>query len=72
MEARKGRRGRIRMRALVGSLTLAVLLATLTAGAFAAPGVTEMVSVRSNGKQGDNISARFSPPAISANGLVVA
>jgi Tol biopolymer transport system component len=34
--------------------------------------VTELVSVRSNGKQGDGISARASAPSASANGLVVA
>ena len=31
-----------------------------------------MVSVKSNGKQGDDISARFSAPVISADGLVAA
>src|SRR2546421_6026549 len=40
--------------------------------AAAAPGLTELVSVRSNGTQGDGISGRASAPAVSANGVVVA
>ena len=50
MEGRQGRLGSIRMRGLVGSVTLAVLFAALRPARAAAPGLTEMVSVRSNGK----------------------
>src|SRR5512132_1754286 len=52
-------------------LALLVVVATV-GGAAAAPGLTELVSVRSNGKQGDGISARASAPAVNGNGLVVA
>ena len=48
------------------------LVTVFASAAAAAPGVTELVSVRSNGKQGDGISARASAPSASANGLVVA
>lgn len=54
-----------------GVLALLVVVATV-GGATAAPGLTELVSVRSNGKQGDGISARSSAPAVNGNGLVVA
>jgi hypothetical protein len=46
--------------------------AALSGAASQAAASTELVSVRSNGKQGDDISGRFSAPAISANGLVAA
>ena len=40
--------------------------------ASATPGVTELVSVNTNGSQGNDITGRFSGPAISGNGQVVA
>jgi Tol biopolymer transport system component len=46
--------------------------AALSGAASQAAASTELVSVRSNGKQGEDISGRFSAPAISANGLVAA
>ena len=60
-----------------GRLTVVSLIALLVAVAdvgvaTAAPGLTELVSVRSNGKQGDGISARASAPSVNGNGLVVA
>jgi Tol biopolymer transport system component len=54
------------------ALALLIAVATVAGGASAVPGFTELVSVRSNGKQGNDISGRFSPPAVSASGLVVA
>jgi Tol biopolymer transport system component len=72
MRGRGGRFGGGRLRRVGVVLALGAVLAAVAAGASAAPGLTEMVSVRSNGRQGDDISARFSPPVISANGLVVA
>jgi Tol biopolymer transport system component len=53
-------------------LALALVVVASVGGATAAPGLTELVSVRSNGKQGDGISARASAPAVNGNGLVVA
>ncbi len=70
MEGRQECRGRISVRIVAASLGL--VFAVQPGGAAAGPGLTEIVSVRSNGKQADNISARFSPPAVSADGLVVA
>ena len=57
-----------------GSLLITILaaLAVITPGYVLAAGPTELVNVRSNGKQGDDISGRFDGPAISADGLVVA
>ncbi len=54
---------------------LVVVLAFIglfAAGAAAAPGLTELVSLRSNGTQGDGISGRVSAPAVSTDGVVVA
>src|SRR6266516_4777554 len=54
---------------------LVVVLAFIglfAAGAAAAPALTELVSVRSNGTQGDGISGRVSAPAVSTDGVVVA
>jgi Tol biopolymer transport system component len=53
-------------------LGLVIAVAALAGAASAAAASTELVSVRSNGRQGDDISGRFSAPAISANGLVAA
>jgi Tol biopolymer transport system component len=53
-------------------LAIVIAVAMLAGAASAAAASTELVSVRSNGKQGDDISGRFSAPAISANGLVAA
>jgi Tol biopolymer transport system component len=64
--------GRGAFRRLGGLLALLIAVAVLVGGATAAPLLTELVSVRSNGRQGDDISGRFSAPAISGNGLVVA
>jgi Tol biopolymer transport system component len=55
-----------------GLLALLIAVAAFAGAATAAPGVTELVSVRSNGRQGNDISGRFSPPAVSADGRVVA
>ncbi len=52
-------------------LTALIAVAALGGTAATAAGSTELVSVRSNGKQGDDISGRFGAPAISADGLVV-
>ena len=57
---------------LGGLFALLIAVTVLVSGATAAPLLTERVSVRSNGRQGDDISGRFSAPAISGNGLVVA
>jgi Tol biopolymer transport system component len=59
-----------RRRNLLAALLIAV--AALAGAATAAPGLTELVSVRSNGKQGDGISGRASAPSTSANGVIVA
>jgi hypothetical protein len=53
---------------LIAPFALPVLFGA--AGAFAQ--LTEMVSISSTGTQGNDISGRFSGPAISANGLIVA
>jgi hypothetical protein len=45
-----------------GVLVLLLVVVAAVGGATAAPGLTELVSVRSNGKQGDGISARASAP----------
>jgi Tol biopolymer transport system component len=49
-----------------------IALALVVAVAFAQSETTELVSVASDGTQGNDISGRFSPPAVSADGLVVA
>jgi Tol biopolymer transport system component len=72
MQDRESLLGSIRLRRVAVLLAAASALAAAAGSATAAPGSTEIVSVRSNGKQGDNISARFSAPVVSANGLVVA
>jgi Tol biopolymer transport system component len=55
-----------------GSILVGLVLGTLVRPAIATPGVTELVSISTDGQQGDNISGRFAPPAISGNGQVVA
>jgi hypothetical protein len=56
----------------VGSLLALVIATPLVGAAPAAASFTELVSVRSNGKQGDGISGRAGAPSASANGRVVA
>lgn len=63
---------RARARTLVLLVSLVTILALIMPVSVLAAGPTEMVSVRSNGRQGDDISGRFDGPAISADGLVVA
>jgi Tol biopolymer transport system component len=61
--------------ALAGAGSVLALVTSVVApvgAATAAAGLTELVSVRSNGHQGDGISGRASAPSVSANGLVVA
>ena len=53
-------------------VAVSAFIGLFAAGAAAAPGLTELVSVRSNGTQGDGISGRVSAPAVSADGVVVA
>src|SRR5437762_1453492 len=53
-------------------VVVSAFIGLFAAGAAAAPGLTELVSVRSNGTQGDGISGRVSAPAVSATGVVVA
>jgi hypothetical protein len=65
-------RRRVVARRSGGLLAIVIAVAALGGAASAAAASTELVSVRSNGKQGDDISGRFSAPAISANGLVAA
>jgi Tol biopolymer transport system component len=72
MQNRQRNLGRVAFRRLGGLLALLIAVAVLVGGASAAPLLTELVSVRSNGKQGNDISGRFSAPAISDDGLVVA
>jgi archaellum component FlaF (FlaF/FlaG flagellin family) len=59
-------------RGAVLSIAVGILAASLLQSAGASLGVTELVSVRSNGDQGDNISGRFAPPAINTDGGIVA
>lgn len=47
-------------------------VATAQEGGGVVPGTTERVSVASDGRQGDDISGRFSPPDVSGDGRVVA
>jgi WD40-like Beta Propeller Repeat len=57
------------------SAAIAVVVGSLVSGASlaaAGAGLTERVSVATNGTQGNNISGRFAGPAINANGQVVA
>jgi hypothetical protein len=65
-------RRRVVARRSGGLLAIVIAVAALGGAASVAAASTELVSVRSNGKQGDDISGRFSAPAISANGLVAA
>src|SRR6266581_3440694 len=58
--------------ALVVVSAFSAFIGLFAAGAAAAPALTELVSVRSNGTQGDGISGRASAPAVSATGGVVA
>src|SRR6266704_706794 len=58
--------------ALVVVSALSAFIGLFAAGAAAAPALTELVSVRSNGTQGDGIRGRASAPAVSAAGVVVA
>src|SRR5438876_1533829 len=53
-------------------VAVSAFIGLFAAGAAAAPALTELVSVRSNGTQGDGISGRVSAPAVSADGVVVA
>src|SRR5687768_9968236 len=64
--------GRVALRRGGGLVAIVIAAAGLAGAASAAAASTELVSVRSNGRQGDDISGRFSAPAISANGLVAA
>jgi hypothetical protein len=48
------------------------LVAAAFIGSLHAQSTTEIVSVATSGQQGNDISARFSVPAISANGRIVA
>jgi len=57
---------------LVGLLCLATLLAAAPLVAHAAPGITERVSIASDGTQGNNMSGRRGAPASSANGRFIA
>src|SRR6266496_306683 len=68
----EGTGGSMSVKPLTALAFSVALVIVFTSAAAAAPGVTELVSVRSNGKQGDGISARASAPSASANGLVVA
>jgi Tol biopolymer transport system component len=72
MEDRQRSIDRVALCRLGGLFALLIAVAVLVGGATAAPVLTELVSVRSNGKQGNDISGRFSAPAISDDGLVVA
>jgi Tol biopolymer transport system component len=69
----------VRLRALsshwlVGGTVAGALALALTAPALALPdpSTTEIVSVGSDGRQGRNISGRFTAPSVSADGNVVA
>src|SRR5213592_2389253 len=53
-------------------MVVSAFIGLFAAGAAATPALTERVSVRSNGQQGDGISGRASAPAVSATGVVVA
>jgi len=53
-------------------VVVSAFIGLFAAGAAAAPALTELVSLRSNGKQGNGISGRVSAPAVSADGVVVA
>jgi hypothetical protein len=55
-----------------GALAAAAMVAAAFIGPLRAQGTTEIVSVATSGAQGNDISARFSVPAISANGRIVA
>lgn len=66
MTLRRGNRVRL---AVLAAIIAAGLMAT-AAGAVA--GVTERVSVSSDGVQGNGISGRFGPSAISADGVTAA
>jgi Tol biopolymer transport system component len=58
--------------ASIATLAIVALCTSLLQPAGASPGSTELVSLRTNGQQGNDISARFAGPAISADGQVVA
>src|SRR5919109_597209 len=57
---------------VIGLLCLAMLLAAAPLVAHAAPGVTERVSVATDGTQGNNMSGRRGAPASSADGRFIA
>jgi uncharacterized repeat protein (TIGR01451 family) len=76
-EARDGRRMRLsqQMATLglwMGIVGVAVMIGAGPAGGSHSHGTTERVSVDSAGIQGNSISGRRSPPALDADGLVVA
>src|SRR6266480_1199912 len=57
---------------IIGLLCLATLLAAAPLVVHAAPGITERVSVASDGTQGNNMSGRRGAPASSADGRFIA
>jgi WD40-like Beta Propeller Repeat len=63
---------KITRRAAPVALGVLALGAALVRPVGASPAVTELVSIRDNGTQGNDISGRFAGPAINGNGQVVA
>ena len=72
MDERHGYLNRAAPRRVGSALVLLIAVAALVGGATAAPALTERVSVKSNGKEGNDISGRFTAPVVSADGLVAA
>src|SRR3989442_1062694 len=72
MDERHGHLNRAAPRRVGSALVLLIAVAALVGGATAAPALTERVSVKSNGKEGNDISGRFTAPVVSADGLVAA
>lgn len=60
------------MRGVRGALGAVAILTAALVAPVRAQGTTELVSVATSGAQGNDISARFSVPAISADGKIVA
>ena len=74
IQTRSFRKSNLRQRAMVGMIMLLMLLSLLSPGSVLAhpPGVTQRVSVDSNGVEGNDSSGFLSGSAISADGRFVA
>jgi uncharacterized repeat protein (TIGR01451 family) len=71
-ETRRGKPGIVLKVAVSVSAAVLTLGTSLVQSAGASSGTTELVSISTNGQQGNDISGRFAGPAINGDGQVVA